>query len=96
MWSYTPPSRDMLFVIEALLKARDDWAEIPRFANLDADTAPAILEEAGKFAAQVLAPTNLPADLQGCRFENGAVRTPDGFAEAYRRMRVHLQRKRAT
>lgn len=85
MWSYTPPSRDMLFVIEDLLKARDDWAEIPRFANLDADTAPAILEEAGKFAAQVLAPTNSPGDLQGCRLENGAVRTPDGFAEAYRR-----------
>ena len=85
MWSYAPPLRDMMFVIEELLQARDDWADIPRFAHLDADAAPAILEEAGKFAAHILAPTNSPGDLQGCRFENGAVRTPDGFATAYRR-----------
>jgi hypothetical protein len=40
MWSYPPPSCDILFVIEDLLK---DWAEIPRFSNFGADTAPAIL-----------------------------------------------------
>jgi hypothetical protein len=45
----------MLFVIEELLKVRDDWTQIPRFAELDAQTAPQILDEAGKFAVQSLA-----------------------------------------
>lgn len=85
MWSYTPPLRDMRFVMEELLGVRRDWAQMPRFADLDADSAPQILEEAGKFAAQSLAPTNAPGDLQGCRYQDGVVRTPEGFAEVYRR-----------
>lgn len=87
MWSYTPPLRDMQFVMEEMLGVRRDWALIPRFADLDADTGPQILAEAGKFAVQTLAPTNAPGDLQGCRYEDGRVETPAGFAEAYRRYR---------
>jgi alkylation response protein AidB-like acyl-CoA dehydrogenase len=85
MWSYIPPVRDMLFVIEELLKVRDDWTQIPRFAELDAETAPQILNEAGKFAVQNLAPINAPGDSQGCRYDEGSVTTPDGFAAAYQR-----------
>jgi alkylation response protein AidB-like acyl-CoA dehydrogenase len=85
MWSYTPPLRDMQFVMEELLSVRGVWAQMPRFADLDADTAPQILEESGKFAVQSLAPTNASGDLQGCHYEDGVVRTPEGFAEVYRR-----------
>src|SRR5450631_3114608 len=85
MWSYSPPLRDMQFVMEELLSVRREWAQIPRFAELDADTAPQILEESGKFVGQTLAPTNSFGDLQGCRYEDGVVRTPEGFAEVYRR-----------
>ena len=85
MWSYTPPLRDMRFVMEEMIGVRRDWALIPRFAALDEDTGPQILEEAGKFAVDVLAPTNAVGDLTGCRYEDGRVETPAGFADAYRR-----------
>ena len=83
MWSYTPPLRDMQFVIEDVLDAPAAWRGMPDFAELDADTARAVLDEAGKFAAGVLAPINAAADLQGCRWHDGEVRTPDGYREAY-------------
>jgi alkylation response protein AidB-like acyl-CoA dehydrogenase len=83
MWSYTPPLRDMQFVIEDVLQAPAAWAAIPAFAEIDADTARAVLEEAGKFASEVLAPINAAADLQGCTWRDGEVRTPDGYPQAY-------------
>jgi alkylation response protein AidB-like acyl-CoA dehydrogenase len=83
MWSYVPPIRDMQFVINELLEVRKDWADIPAFSDLDADTTPQILEAAGQFAVQTLAPTNASGDLQGCRYDTGSVCTPDGFAAAY-------------
>lgn len=85
MWAYIPPLRDMRFVIAELLAVQDDWAEMPPFAALDADATAQILEEAGKFAADVVAPLNGAGDLQGCRYEEGRVAAPDGFAAAYRR-----------
>ena len=83
MWSYTPPLRDMQFVIEDVLQAPAAWAEVPAFAEVDAGTARAVLEEAGKFASEVLAPINAAADLQGCTWRNGEVTTPAGYKEAY-------------
>jgi len=83
MYSYTPPLRDMRFVIEDVLQAPTGWAAMPDFAEIDADTARAVLDEAGKFAAEVLAPINAAADLQGCRWHDGAVSTPAGYREAY-------------
>jgi alkylation response protein AidB-like acyl-CoA dehydrogenase len=84
MWHYTPPLRDIRFVIEDLLGLPAQWAALPAFADLDADTARQVLEEAGKFAAEVLAPWNSPGDLEGCRWRDGAVQTPAGFRAAYR------------
>jgi len=75
----------MRFVVEDLLNVSEDWAVIPRFAELTGDLTPQILEEAGKFAVQTLAPLNAPGDLQGCAFNAGAVTAPVGFADAYRR-----------
>ena len=56
---------------------------MPAFAEVDADTARAVLEEAGKFASEVLAPINAAADLQGCSWNDGVVSTPAGYKEAY-------------
>lgn len=84
MTSYIPPLRDIRFVVEDLLELPAAWAVAEQYDGLDADTAAQILEEAGRFAAEVLAPINSPADLQGCTFEDGKVQVPDGFKEAYR------------
>jgi alkylation response protein AidB-like acyl-CoA dehydrogenase len=83
MWTYSAPLRDMQFVIEDVLQAPASWREMPDFADLDAGTARQVLEEAAKFAAGVLAPINAPADLEGCTWQDGAVRTPRGYREAY-------------
>jgi alkylation response protein AidB-like acyl-CoA dehydrogenase len=84
MWHYEPPLRDMRYVIEDVLALPAQWVRLPAFAELDADTAQQVLDEAAKFARDVLAPTNASGDLEGCHWKDGAVRTPRGFREAYR------------
>jgi alkylation response protein AidB-like acyl-CoA dehydrogenase len=85
MPSYTPPVRDMQFVMHELLGAVDVLKRMPRHAEVDADTMNAVLEEAGKFAAEVIAPLNLPGDREGCTFDRTTheVTTPQGFKAAY-------------
>lgn len=84
MWQYEAPLRDMRYVIEDVLGLPAQWAGIPAFAELDADTARQVLDEAARFATEVLAPTNSNGDLEGCTLADGEVRTPRGFREAYR------------
>jgi len=84
MWAYQPPIDDIKFVIDDWLQAGTDWAQIPAFATVDQDTTGQILEEAGRFAAEVLLPINSPGDVEGCHLENGAVRTPSGYRTAYK------------
>ncbi len=81
---YTPPLADMAFVIEHWLNAPADWQRIAAFEVVDADTARMVCEAAGDFCAGQLAPINSSGDVQGCIFDNGQVRTPEGFAAAYR------------
>ncbi|MBK6865762.1 MAG: acyl-CoA dehydrogenase C-terminal domain-containing protein [Ideonella sp.] len=85
MASYTPPLRDMHFVLHELLGVVDEFKQLPAHAEIDADTINAVLEEAGKFASEVLAPLNASGDAEGCVLdrETHAVRTPKGFKEAY-------------
>lgn len=83
MWQYHPPLRDIRFVTEELLNLPAQWATIPAFAEVDADTARQVIEEAGKFAAEVIAPLNAVGDLEGCTLKDGIVTTPKGFREAY-------------
>ena len=85
MPTYTPPLRDMQFVLHEVLKVVDDLQQIPRHAELDADTVNAVLEEGGKFAAEVLFPLNISGDEEGCHLDtkSHAVTTPKGFKEAY-------------
>ncbi|RMF39861.1 MAG: acyl-CoA dehydrogenase [Alphaproteobacteria bacterium] len=85
MPSYTPPLRDMKFVLHEVLKVQD--GDIPGYAELSEDFTGAVLEEAGKIASEVLAPLNQIGDREGCRLENGVVRTPTGFQEAFDTLR---------
>jgi alkylation response protein AidB-like acyl-CoA dehydrogenase len=81
MAAYTPPLRDMDFVLHDVLAVQD--SPVPGYADLDRDFTAAILEEAGKIARDVLAPLNAIGDRDGCRLENGVVRTPEGFKAAF-------------
>lgn len=83
MWSYAPPLRELRFVLEDVLEAPARWASLPPYAEVDAATARQVLEEAGRFAAEVLAPLNAAGDREGCTWDGGEVRTPPGFREAY-------------
>ena len=85
MPSYTPPLRDMQFVLHELFKVSDDLQPIPRYADIDADTINAVLEEAGKFAAEVAFPLNISGDTEGCKLDQAThqVKTPTGFKAAY-------------
>nr|WP_216293621.1 acyl-CoA dehydrogenase [Delftia acidovorans]MCA1067531.1 3-methylmercaptopropionyl-CoA dehydrogenase [Delftia acidovorans] len=80
---YQPPLQDIRFVQQHWLGAEADWRRMPAHEALDQETADMVVEAAGRFCADVLAPLNGTADLQGCRLEQGRVRTPDGFPEAY-------------
>src|ERR1035441_10182954 len=84
MWNYIAPVRDMQFVINELLDAPAEWQSMPRYAELDAETVPKTLDEAGRFASDVRAPTNADGDIQGARLVDGKVVTPDGFPAVYR------------
>ncbi|SMH34476.1 acyl-CoA dehydrogenase C-terminal domain-containing protein [Maritimibacter sp. HL-12] len=85
MPSYTPPTRDMAFVLHEVLSAQT--ADIPGYDALDPETTAAILEEGGKLASEVFQPLNQSGDREGCRLENGVVRTPAGFKEAFDQLR---------
>lgn len=85
MPTYTPPLKDMNFVLHDVLKVHE--SDVPGYDDLDADFTSAILDEAGKIARDVLAPLNVVGDREGCRLENGVVRTPTGFKAAFDTMR---------
>ncbi len=81
--SYTPPIKDMQFVINELA----GLPEINQLSDFDMatpDLVDAILEEAGRLAAEVIAPTNWVGDRTGTRVENDAVVVPEEFHDAYR------------
>jgi len=82
MPEYEAPLRDMRYVYHEL-GLTERLAECPDFAETTPDLVDAILEEAAKFAREVLAPLNQRGDESGCVFHDGSVRTPDGFKEAY-------------
>ncbi|MBP2228144.1 alkylation response protein AidB-like acyl-CoA dehydrogenase [Azospirillum agricola] len=82
MSSYTAPVDDLRFVLNEVV-GLDAVAALPHCESAAPDLVDAILEEAGKFASGVLAPLNPVGDKQGSKLENGVVRTPTGWKEAY-------------
>ena len=86
MVTYKAPLRDMRFVLYELHRG-DELAQLPGFEEMTRDLIDPVLEEAAKLCEEVLFPLNRPGDEEGCVFENGVVRTPRGFQEAYRTFR---------
>src|SRR5690606_35597522 len=84
MPQFTAPLRDMRFVLHEVFDAPSLWARLPALAEtVDADTADAILEEAGRVTAQLIAPLSRSGDEQGALWQAGKVSTPGGFRQAY-------------
>ena len=84
MPKYTPPLRDIHFVIHELLSAEKIFASLPAYKEVDKETLNQIIEEAGKFASEIAFPLNQVGDKEGCvRRDDGSVSTPAGFKEAY-------------
>ena len=85
MADYKAPLRDMRFVLNEVFEVANTWAQLPALADsVDAETVEAILEEAGKVTAKSIAPLSRGGDEQGCRWDNTAVFTPDGYPQAYK------------
>ncbi len=82
---YTPPTRDMAFLLHDLMQV--ETSDIPGYDELDPAFTSAVLAEAGKLAAEVLQPLNAVGDREGCTLENGVVRTPAGFKDAFDQLR---------
>ena len=83
MASYTAPLRDMRFLLNEFVDPAR-LRSLPGCEEMGPDLVEPILEEAGKLCSEVLFPLNRPGDEEGCKIENGVVRTPAGFKDAYR------------
>ncbi|HLS86805.1 MAG TPA: acyl-CoA dehydrogenase N-terminal domain-containing protein, partial [Burkholderiales bacterium] len=81
--SYVAPLKDMKFVLRALA-GLEQVAALPGYEEATPDTVEAILDEAAKFAGNVLEPLNRVGDEEGAKWKDGAVTMPPGFREAYR------------
>ena len=82
MSTYIAPVKDMLFNMNELAGLQE-IAGLPGNEDVSADLVEAILDEAGKFASEVVDPLNKVGDKQGNKWDNGVVTTADGFKEAY-------------
>ena len=83
MSDYVAPTQDIQFVIEEIAEL-ESIAALPGYEDATSELVEAVLEQAGKLAAEVFAPLNHPGDEHGTRIENGVVVSPPGYAEAYR------------
>jgi alkylation response protein AidB-like acyl-CoA dehydrogenase len=83
MSDYTAPVRDMRFVLEHLA-GLPELAELEAFSHADADMVGSLLEEAGRFCSQAVAPTNREGDEHGAQLTaDGEVVLPDSFRRVY-------------
>eukprot|EP01037_Dinobryon_pediforme_P010479 gene10479-10547_t len=81
---YKAPTRDTRFVVNELI-GLEGFQNLPGFANAQRDLTDAVIEEAGRFVSEVVAPLNQIGDREGCtRHPDGSVTTPTGFKDAYR------------
>ena len=92
MPSYRAPLRDMRFVLHELADGTR-LRSLPGCAEVTPELVDPVLEEAAKLCEEVLFPLNRSGDEEGCSIENGVVRTPRGFPEAYRAFRDELRKR---
>ncbi len=85
MSDYQAPLKDMRFVLRELV-GLETLAELPGYAEATPDLVDAVLDEAAKFAREVLAPLNQTGDREGARWREDGVTTPGGFRAAYRQL----------
>ena len=85
MPTYSPPLRDMQFVMHEMFEVTEHFKSIPRYEDFDVDTINAVLEEGGKFATDVIFPINISGDSEGCKLDQATheVTTPKGYKEAF-------------
>jgi acyl-CoA dehydrogenase len=86
MPTYFAPVKDQQFILHDVLKL--STSNIPGYSDLDDAFTAAILEESGKLANEVMAPLNVVGDREGCHLENGVVRTPEGFKDAFEQFKA--------
>ncbi len=79
---YRAPVDEIRFLLHDVLEA-PRLATLPGYADATSDVMDSLIEEAAKIAEEVLFPLNASGDVEGCFYENGVVRTPKGFKEAY-------------
>lgn len=82
MPTFHPPIQDMSFVIDHVV-GLEQISALPGYEEATPDLVAAVLAEAGRFGAEVLAPLNPVGDREGCLLKDGQVTTPKGFKEAY-------------
>ena len=83
MSHYQPNIQDMQFVMSHVLNAPDQLKSLPVFEELDDELVQQVLDEAGKFVAEVVAPLNRDGDEIGAQWQDGKVTMPPGFQAAY-------------
>ncbi|WP_407541361.1 acyl-CoA dehydrogenase C-terminal domain-containing protein [Deinococcus radiomollis] len=87
MPTYKAPLRDMRFLLKDVFQAERALSELPYYVGHEthsADLADQILDEAARFASNVIQPLNMSGDAEGCSVSNGVVTTPAGFKEAFK------------
>ena len=85
MHSYHPPLEDFNFILHHFLEIEKE--DIKGYNDLLPEFTKTVFEEAGKLAKEVICPSNKDGDEQGCKLENGVVRTPDSFKLAFEKLR---------
>jgi len=83
MNAYTPRTADMQFLLSRVLNAPAKLQALPAFAEVDPELMQQVLDEAGKFVGEVIAPLNRDGDEIGAQWQGGAVTMPPGFKDAY-------------
>ena len=80
---FQPRTDDMMFILQHVLQAPQQLQALPAHAEVDSELMQQVLEESGKFVAEVVAPLNRDGDETGAQWNSGAVTMPPGFRDAY-------------
>ncbi|WP_043766600.1 acyl-CoA dehydrogenase C-terminal domain-containing protein [Algiphilus aromaticivorans] len=83
MPAYKAPLSDMRFLLDEVFDFPAHYAELSNGGDADPETVSAILDECARYCEEVLSPLYASGDAEGCTYDNGEVRTPKGYKEAY-------------